>query len=202
MFGKIYLFVHILLFIGQFLRVGKAITPPEGLSTATPGTVASMPTATALAVATITAQLQAKEVETNPQPALVSLFYRQRFNCKGKPLFEKLVLKEETNYFALFISLKYFFQAAAQMINNPIAQVGYLGGPIAPTTVAAALSAASFSGATAVSSSIIEIIFEQYWIILCSMYYLVISTILNPTAAIPTPIPQSVAVGSTSIRSK
>lgn len=77
-------------------------------------------------------------------------------------MFEKLVLKEETNYFALFISLKYFFQAAAQMINNPIAQVGYLGGPIAPTTVAAALSAASFSGATAVSSSIIEIIFEQY----------------------------------------
>ena len=49
----------------------------------------------------------------------------------------------------------YIFQAAAQMINNPIAQVGFLGGPIAPTTVAAALSAASFSGVTAVTSSII-----------------------------------------------
>jgi len=33
-----------------------------------------MPTATALAVATITAQLQAKDVETNQQPTVVCLF--------------------------------------------------------------------------------------------------------------------------------
>jgi hypothetical protein len=40
------------------------------------------------------------------------------------------------------------------MINNPLTQVGYLGGTIAPTTVAAALSAASYGGASAVTSSI------------------------------------------------
>ncbi|CAF4012106.1 unnamed protein product, partial [Rotaria magnacalcarata] len=126
---------------GQFLRVGKAITPPEGLLTTTPTTATSMPTATALAVATITAQLQAKDVESNPQPTIT----------------------------------------ASQMINNPIAQVGFLGGPIAPTTVAVALSAASFSGATAVTS--------------------MISTILNPTAAITTSLSQPATVGAPGIRS-
>jgi hypothetical protein len=39
------------------------------------------------------------------------------------------------------------------MINNPLTQIGFPGGPIAPTTIAAALSAASYSGATAVTSS-------------------------------------------------
>ncbi|CAF4480475.1 unnamed protein product [Rotaria socialis] len=126
---------------GQFLRVGKAITPPEGLLTTTPTAATSMPTATALAVATITAQLQAKNVETNPQPTI----------------------------------------AASQMINNPIAQVGFLGGPIPPTTVAATISAASFSDATAVTS--------------------MISTILNPTAAITTSISQPVTLGAPGIRS-
>ncbi|CAF3640982.1 unnamed protein product [Rotaria sordida] len=71
--------------------------------------------------------------------------------------------------------------AASQIINNPLAQVGFFGGPIAPTTVAAALSAASYSGATAVTS--------------------MISTILNPTTAITNPIPQPAAVGSSGIRS-
>ncbi|CAF1108474.1 unnamed protein product [Rotaria sordida] len=126
---------------GQYLRVGKAITPPEGLLASTPAAASLMPTATALAVATITAQLQAKDVETNPQPTI----------------------------------------AASQIINNPLAQVGFIGGPIAPTTVAAALSAASYSGATAVTS--------------------MISTILNPTTAITNPIPQPAAVGSSGIRS-
>ncbi|CAF1037815.1 unnamed protein product [Rotaria sp. Silwood1] len=117
---------------GQYLRVGKAITPPEGLLASTPAAAASMPTATALAVATITAQLQAKDVETNSQPTIVS-------------------------------------------------QVGFIGGPIAPTTVAAALSAASYSGATAVTS--------------------MISTILNPTTSITNPIPQPTIVGSPGVRS-
>ncbi|CAF4873769.1 unnamed protein product [Rotaria sp. Silwood1] len=61
---------------GQYLRVGKAITPPEGLLASTPAAAASMPTATALAVATITAQLQAKDVETNSQPTIVCLFHK------------------------------------------------------------------------------------------------------------------------------
>lgn len=38
-------------------------------------------------------------------------------------------------------------------MNNPLTQVGFIGGTIAPTTVAAALSAASYSGASAVTSS-------------------------------------------------
>jgi hypothetical protein len=38
-------------------------------------------------------------------------------------------------------------------MNNPLTQVGFLGGTIAPTTVAAALSAASYGGASAVTSS-------------------------------------------------
>jgi hypothetical protein len=59
---------------GQHLRVGKAITPPEGLFASAQSIGSPMPTATALAVATITAQLQAKDVETNQQPTVVCLF--------------------------------------------------------------------------------------------------------------------------------
>lgn len=84
-----------------------------------------MPSATALAVATITAQLQAKDVETNSQPTIV----------------------------------------ASQIINSPLAQVSFGGGPIAPTTVAAVLSAASYSGATAVTSSRL-IIFNEYYLVI------------------------------------
>jgi len=61
-------------FLGQHLRVGKAITPPEGLFASAQSIGSPMPTATALAVATITAQLQAKDVETNQQPTVVCLF--------------------------------------------------------------------------------------------------------------------------------
>jgi hypothetical protein len=50
------------------------------------------------------------------------------------------------------------------MINNSLAQVGFLGGTIAPTTVAAALSAASYGGATAVTSSI-KIIFNEFYVV-------------------------------------
>jgi hypothetical protein len=56
---------------GQFLRVGKAITPPEGLFASAQSLSSPMPTAAALAAATITAQLQAKDVETNPQSTVV-----------------------------------------------------------------------------------------------------------------------------------
>ncbi|CAF0808966.1 unnamed protein product [Rotaria sp. Silwood1] len=125
---------------GQYLRVGKAITPPEGLFASTQPIASQMPTAAALAAATITAQLQASDVETNAPPITTS-----------------------------------------QIINNPLTQVGFLGGTIAPTTVAAALSAASYGGASAVTS--------------------MISTILNTTAAIPNVIPQPSIIGSPGILS-
>jgi hypothetical protein len=85
------------------------------------------------------------------------------------------------------------------MINNPLAQVGFGGGPLAPTTVAAALSAASYSGATAVTSSM-SIIFNEYYLVLHS--FSVISNMLNPTTAIPNPISQPTVVSSPGIRSK
>lgn len=42
------------------------------------------------------------------------------------------------------------------MVNNPLAQVGFTTGPTAPTTIAAALSGASYSGAVGVTSSMID----------------------------------------------
>ncbi|CAF0964197.1 unnamed protein product [Rotaria sordida] len=125
---------------GQYLRVGKAITPPEGLFASAQPLTSQMPTAAALAAATITAQIQAKDVETNSQPI-----------------------------------------TSTQMINNTLTQVSFLGGTIAPTTVAAALSAASYGGASAVTS--------------------MISTILNTTTAIPNVIPQPSIIGSPGILS-
>jgi len=59
---------------GQYLRVGKAVTPPEGLAASAQPAASQMPTAAALAAATITAQLQAKEIEANPQPMIVRFF--------------------------------------------------------------------------------------------------------------------------------
>ncbi len=64
---------------GQFLRVGKAITPPEGLFASAQSVSSQMPTAAALAAATITAQLQAKDVETNPQPTVVRETLRNKY---------------------------------------------------------------------------------------------------------------------------
>lgn len=65
---------------GQFLRVGKAITPPEGLFASAQTVTSQMPTAAALAAATITAQLQAKDVETNSQPTVVCEFKKNESN--------------------------------------------------------------------------------------------------------------------------
>ncbi len=93
----------------------------------------------------------------------------------------------------------FFVKSASQIINNPLAQVGFHSGPIAPTTIAAALSAASYSGATAVTSSMF-IILNIYYLVFNS--FLVISTMLNPTTAIPNPIPQPTVVNSPGIRSK
>jgi poly(U)-binding-splicing factor PUF60 len=61
----------LVLLVGQFLRVGRAITPPEGLFTSAQPVASQMPSASALAAATITAQLQANDVETNPQSTIV-----------------------------------------------------------------------------------------------------------------------------------
>lgn len=60
-----------MLYLGQYLRVGKAITPPEGLFASAQPVANQMPTAAALAAATITAQLQAKDVETIASPTIV-----------------------------------------------------------------------------------------------------------------------------------
>ncbi|CAF0838301.1 unnamed protein product [Adineta ricciae] len=57
---------------GQFLRVGKAVTPPDGLTAGVQPVPTQLPSATCYAVAKITAELQAKEMETNPQPAVVA----------------------------------------------------------------------------------------------------------------------------------
>ncbi|CAF0761903.1 unnamed protein product, partial [Didymodactylos carnosus] len=117
---------------GQYLRVGKAITPPEGLFASAQPVTSQMPTATALAAATITAQMQAKDVETNPVPTVTAM------NAAT---------------------------VMSQVVNNPLAQAaaGFLG-TIAPTTVAAALSAASLQGSSAATS--------------------IISSMLNPTFSV------------------
>ncbi|CAF1497084.1 unnamed protein product [Rotaria sordida] len=51
--------------LGQYLRVGKAITPSDGLFASAQLITNQMPTAFVLAVATITAQLQVKDIETS-----------------------------------------------------------------------------------------------------------------------------------------
>jgi nucleoid-associated protein YgaU len=48
---------------GQLLRVGKAVTPPEGTLTSAPAP--QMPTASAIAAASITAQIQVQEAENS-----------------------------------------------------------------------------------------------------------------------------------------
>jgi hypothetical protein len=85
------------------------------------------------------------------------------------------------------------------MINNPLAQASsFAGGPIAPTTVAAAISAAaSYSNPAALTSSM-SIEYELYFLNL----FLVISTIINPTTAISNPISHPTVVNSPGMRSK
>lgn len=65
-------------FLGQYLRVGKAITPPDGLFASAQPMAGQMPTAAALAAATITAQLQAKDIEANPKPTLVGGYKKRK----------------------------------------------------------------------------------------------------------------------------
>ncbi|UJR25434.1 hypothetical protein I4U23_006781 [Adineta vaga] len=57
---------------GQFLRVGRAVTPPEGLFPANQSVPNQLPSATAFAAAKITAQFQANEMESNPQPTVAA----------------------------------------------------------------------------------------------------------------------------------
>jgi hypothetical protein len=57
---------------GQHLRVGKAITPPDGLFASAQTVSSAMPQAAAIAAANITAQLQAEEVVNNVPPPLIS----------------------------------------------------------------------------------------------------------------------------------
>jgi hypothetical protein len=49
-----------------------------------------------------------------------------------------------------------------------LTQVGFLGGTIAPTTVAAALSAASYGGASAVTSSMKIFFLNKFLFIQCN----------------------------------
>uniref|UniRef100_A0A914DUC3 RRM domain-containing protein n=1 Tax=Acrobeloides nanus TaxID=290746 RepID=A0A914DUC3_9BILA len=44
---------------GQFLRVGRSITPPDALTFSAPAGPSSLPTASALAAAAVTAKIQA-----------------------------------------------------------------------------------------------------------------------------------------------
>jgi hypothetical protein len=57
-----------------------------------------------------------------------------------------------------------------------LAQVGYFGGAIAPTTVAAALSVAPFSGVTAVNSSMFDNIELEEIRVVSSDFYVVESS--------------------------
>ncbi len=47
---------------GQFLRVGRCITPPDALTYIVPTSVVQLPTAAAVAAAAVTAKIQAIEV--------------------------------------------------------------------------------------------------------------------------------------------
>ena len=88
MFLSSYVFTFLL---GQHLRVGKALTPPEGLLAAVQPNASPMPTATALAVATITAQMQANDVATYPQATIVCFFFISLIR-KVKELYKCLFL--------------------------------------------------------------------------------------------------------------
>ncbi|GMR58842.1 hypothetical protein PMAYCL1PPCAC_29037, partial [Pristionchus mayeri] len=58
---------------GQFLRVGKCITPPEALNYLMPQTSSVLPSAAAMAAASITAKIQATEMmQKPPQPNSLS----------------------------------------------------------------------------------------------------------------------------------
>ncbi|CAF3881989.1 unnamed protein product, partial [Rotaria magnacalcarata] len=98
---------------GQFLRVGKAITPPEGLFASAQPVTSQMPTAAALAAATITAQLQAKDVETNSQPT-VFLLYENFIISFATPMATNLPVSSPTQQV-----LKPSLPSSPQVINPP-----------------------------------------------------------------------------------
>jgi poly(U)-binding-splicing factor PUF60 len=73
---------------GQLLRVGKAVTPPEGLNVVVPPVANQLPTASALAAASITAQLQAQEsLETIPASSSLSMFNAQNIVTSSQTAF-------------------------------------------------------------------------------------------------------------------
>jgi hypothetical protein len=93
---------------GQFLRVGKAVTPPEGLYPLP--ILTQLPTASALAAANITAQIQAQVSES--APAAVSTAYSQSSSSSSKQISNGPVqvppsLHSSNSYSALAAS-KYF----------------------------------------------------------------------------------------------
>lgn len=55
---------------GQYLRVGKCITPPDALTYIVPTSAVNLPTAAAVAAAEVTAKIQAEEMTTKKSPAI------------------------------------------------------------------------------------------------------------------------------------
>lgn len=53
---------------GQYLRVGKCITPPDALTYIVPTSSINLPTAAAVAAAEVTAKIQAQEVAAGHSP--------------------------------------------------------------------------------------------------------------------------------------
>ncbi|VDN44106.1 unnamed protein product [Gongylonema pulchrum] len=53
---------------GQFLRVGKCITPPDALTYIVPTSTVNLPTAAAVAAAEVTAKIQAEEMTAKKSP--------------------------------------------------------------------------------------------------------------------------------------
>ncbi|CAJ0585081.1 unnamed protein product, partial [Mesorhabditis spiculigera] len=56
---------------GQLLRVGRCVTPPEALSYIVPASSSAMPQSAALALAAVTAKVQAMAATQVPQPTIV-----------------------------------------------------------------------------------------------------------------------------------
>uniref|UniRef100_A0A183ED59 RRM domain-containing protein n=1 Tax=Gongylonema pulchrum TaxID=637853 RepID=A0A183ED59_9BILA len=90
---------------GQFLRVGKCITPPDALTYIVPTSTVNLPTAAAVAAAEVTAKIQAEEMTAKKSPitSIVtgksspsvspSIFFN---NFKGITVLEKTAASRET----------------------------------------------------------------------------------------------------------
>lgn len=76
---------------GQYLRVGKCITPPDALTYIVPTSAVNLPTAAAVAAAEVTAKIQAEEMtakksplhttNTSPVSCDITIIFRRRFVC-------------------------------------------------------------------------------------------------------------------------